>query len=84
MAMGKPKLYTMSAGVPDELEERSVAHLAFLNAHRSAQPEDLRIEGMQDFAAAVGQLHHLCMVKQIHEDSGSPLCLQPPQYHSRQ
>ena len=50
------KLNTISvvlAVVVDEVEDRSVAHLAFLNANQMSQPQDLRIPGMQDFAAAV-------------------------------
>ena len=35
------------------MEDRSVAHLAYLHAHQLSQPEDMRIAGMQEFAAAV-------------------------------
>ena len=45
-----------AADVVDEVEDRSVAHLAFLKANKMSQPEELRIAGMQDFAAAVSSI----------------------------
>jgi len=48
-----PPISVVPAVVVDEVEDRSVAHLAFLNANQMSQPQDLRIPGMQDFAAAV-------------------------------
>lgn len=39
--------------IPTPEEDREVAHSAFLHAFQSAQPEKLRIHGMQEFAGAV-------------------------------
>jgi hypothetical protein len=36
-----------------DCEDVEVAHSAFLTAHRHSRPENVQVEGMQDFAAAV-------------------------------
>ena len=39
--------------IPTPDEDKEVAHSAFLSAFQSAQPEVVRIHGMQEFASAV-------------------------------
>jgi hypothetical protein len=39
--------------IPTPDEDREVAHSAYMHAFQNAQPEKLRIHGMQEFAGAV-------------------------------
>ena len=36
-----------------DCEDKEVAHASFLRAHRLSRPENIQVDGMQDFAAAV-------------------------------
>ena len=36
-----------------DCEDKEVAHASFLKAHRHSRPENVQVDGMQDFAAAV-------------------------------
>lgn len=42
-----------ASAIPTPDEDREVAHTAYLDAFTAAQPESVRIRGMQEFASAI-------------------------------
>lgn len=52
-AAQNPQSKPKASAIPTPEEDREVAHTAYLDAFTAAQPESVRIRGMQEFASAI-------------------------------